>query len=511
MLRFEAYRKGHPTDGVDLAGAYAFGLDDIPVRADIVSDGHLITCMKQFPGAAGLAVVWETGNGCRFLLPTTRLPDRAQPYVLNLELARAQMMRLYRKREDWGMFDHPDAAEHNRDFLGVRALFIEALKEQKRNPEQAAILADEALQQALLLGEKAALLQANHLSRKKPRAPGRSLRYGSAVPRNAAPASCPKDLADGVDFLRIPTRWVDLEPAEKRYQFGPTDAWMNHAARAGTAIHAGPLLSFDRRDLPEWLGIWRTDFAAFRDSALAFVQRTCERYGSQVDVWVVGAGLNAANPMELSFEQILELTRSACRRVKELCPDSGVLFEITCPFGEYYARNQRTIPPLLFADMLNQTEIPFDAFGLAVQMGLGADGYYVRDLLQIASLIDEFLPAGRAVHLSGCGVPSENRRDPRDAWGGAESIARGGMWHNDWSQTLQAEWLQAITRLARSRSRVESLCWADTTDATDHRIPNGGLFDSRNQPKRIWRELQNLRKPSSTGNSHHAATQPPSP
>ncbi len=205
--------------------------------------------------------------------------------------------------------------------------------------------------------------------------------------------------------------------------------------------------------------------------------------------------------MELSFEQILDLTRSACQLVKRLCPDATAVFELTCPWGEYYARNQRTIPPLLFADMLNQTEIPFDAFGLAVQMGLGTDGLFVRDLLQIASLIDDFLPAGRAVHLSACGVPSDTHHDPNDAWGGAESVARGGMWHTGWSPRLQAEWLQAVTRLARARPRVQSLCWADLSDAAEHKLPNGGLLDARNKPKLAYKELLNLRK-QTPGRNH---------
>lgn len=501
MLRFDVYRKGHLVEGLDLAGAYMFGLDDIPVRADIVSDGHLVTCMKQFPGAAGLAVVWDAGNQCRYLLPTTRLPNRSRPYLLNLELLRAQMMRLYRKREDWELFSPAASAEHHREFNSVRDLFLEALKTEHAQPEQAAILADEALQQGLILGEKAALLQADLAGKNRPRSPKQPLAFGTALPAVGDLGPCQQAMEQACDFLRIPLRWADLEPTEKRFQFGPVDANINLAARQGKTLHAGPLLSFDRNHLPDWLGIWRSDFESFRNSALACIQRLCERYASQVDVWIVGSGLNAANPMELSFEQILDLTRSACQLVKRLCPHAEAVFELTCPWGEYYARNQRTIPPLLFADMLNQTEIPFDAFGLALQMGLGADGLFVRDLLQIASLIDDFLPAGRAVHLSACGVPSDTRHDPNDAWGGTESVSRGGMWHANWSQRLQAEWLQAVTRIARARPRVECLCWTDLTDAAEHKLPNGGLLDADNKPKLAFKELLNLRR-HSNGRNH---------
>ena len=80
MLRFEAYRNAQPMQQVDLSGAYVFGQDDIPIRADIAAADHQIRCMKRMPGPAGLAITWDLGNvGC-FLLPTTRLPERAEPF-----------------------------------------------------------------------------------------------------------------------------------------------------------------------------------------------------------------------------------------------------------------------------------------------------------------------------------------------------------------------------------------------------------------------------------------------
>ena len=100
MLRFEVYRDGAAAEHVDLSGAYVFGQDGIPVRADLAAAKGQVLCLKRTPGACGLAVLWDAGGPGRMMLPTSRLPDRKEPYILNVELARAAVMRVIQKRED---------------------------------------------------------------------------------------------------------------------------------------------------------------------------------------------------------------------------------------------------------------------------------------------------------------------------------------------------------------------------------------------------------------------------
>ncbi|MHC4718456.1 MAG: hypothetical protein ACYS5V_15905, partial [Planctomycetota bacterium] len=61
MLRFEVYRDGQPAEHVDLSGAYVFGQDRIPVRADLAAAKGQIRCLKRGHGACGLALLWEAG------------------------------------------------------------------------------------------------------------------------------------------------------------------------------------------------------------------------------------------------------------------------------------------------------------------------------------------------------------------------------------------------------------------------------------------------------------------
>ena len=492
MLRFDVYSEGKPTDPVDLAGAYVFGQDAIPVRADIAAANGQISCIKRVPGACGLALLWRAGEAGRFLLPTTRLPERSKAYNLNLELARAQISRLAQKREDWGLFDYEAAGELNDQFRHVREMFVEAMKASE--PAAQAVLADQTLAEGVTLGEKIALFHADiFVNRRKASASTPWTAFGCTADLFSTGGEYAERLREGADFINVPTPWKHTEPKERNYQYSQIDAWINWAARHRKPVTAGPLLSFEPSQLPEWLYLWEHDYESLRDLIYEHIQRIVKRYEKHVRVWNVVSGIHAHNSFDLGFEQLMELTRMSCLLVKKLAPQAQVLIELVMPWGEYYARNQRTIPPMLYADMAVQSGTKFDAFGVQTYMGVPADGLYVRDLLQISSLLDEFVGVGKTVHVSACGVPSEITDDTWDAWGGKRPVVQAGRWHAPWSQRLQAEWLQAFYRIAISKPFVESVCWRDLADYEGHYIPHGGLCRNNMEVKLAYKELRNFR------------------
>ncbi len=493
MLCFDVYRDGAPVGDVDLAGAYLFGQEGTPVRADLAAADGQVSCTKRSAGACGLTLLWEAGRAGKFLVSTSRLPERDKPYNLIVELARAQIMRVAQKQEEWGLFDYPDATALNEEFGVVQAKFIESLKAD--DPAEAASLAAEALEEGVILGEKTALFHANIFLRRRIAAGqiGNKTSFGCVVDLFSTSDSYKKRLNETFDTLSIPAPWKHIEPKERMHEFSQVDAWINWAARARKPVHVGPLLSFEPAQLPEWLYIWEHDYDTLRDLVYEHIQRVVQRYDRHVRVWKVVSGINAYNNFDLSFEQLMELTRMCCVLVKSLAPQSQVIIELAMPWGEYYARNQRTIPPFLYADMAVQSGIKFDAFGVQLFMGVPVDGYYVRDLIQISSLLDEFVTLGKPIHITACAVPSGCTVDKWDAWKGNASIPNAGYWHAPWSPRLQAEWLQAFYRISMSKPFVESICWRDLADYEGHYIPHGGLCGNDLEPKPAYNELRNFK------------------
>ena len=76
----------------------------------------------------------------------------------------------------------------------------------------------------------------------------------------------------------------------------------------------------------------------------------------------------------LSFEQVIELTRLLVSQVKSVLPGARTLITVTHPFGEYHARGKTSVPPLLYAEMVAQSGINFEAFALEVEMGVPEPG-----------------------------------------------------------------------------------------------------------------------------------------
>ncbi len=493
MLRLDVYSNGVPAKDVVLDGAYLFGQDGVPVRADLRFKDGQITCTKRVQGACGLALLWDAGHSGRFMLSTTRLPDRNKSYNLNVELTRGQITRIIHKREEWGLFDHDGAKSLNKEFLKVRKKFIASLT--ASDPQKASVLADKALADSITLGEKLTLLHADiFLSRRQDsNVPLYPTSFGCRVDLFASADLYRQRLREAFDFVSIPTPWKKIEPKERQYRYEDIDAWVSWATRMGKPLHAGPLLSFCDNDLPDWLYIWEHDYDALREQIYEHIQRIVQRYAKQVSVWRVVCGIHAENNFNLNFEQIMELTRMSCQLVKQLAPEAQIIVELTMPWGEYYARNQQTIPPLLYADVTVQSGVKFDAFGLQVYMGVPAEGLYVRDLLQISSLLDQFSGYDKGIYVTGCQVPSSVAPDTEDAWGGDLPVPKGGMWHAPWSLRLQAEWLQAFYRIAMSKPFVESICWNDLADCKGHYIPHGGLCKNNMKPKLSYRELRNFR------------------
>ncbi len=91
MLRFQVYRDGEAvTKEFDLSSAFLVGADGVPIRCELTYAEGEIRCRKRAAGPAALCLMWEVKGFGAIMLDTTRLPERPEPYNLNLELARGR-------------------------------------------------------------------------------------------------------------------------------------------------------------------------------------------------------------------------------------------------------------------------------------------------------------------------------------------------------------------------------------------------------------------------------------
>lgn len=547
MLRFLAPDNPATLARQVLPGAYLIGPDSVPIAGEVIIEEGVIRCEKGTREAAAVALQIEL-DGARLrtlglkgpvlddielrplgvlTLQTCLLPDRDRAYILALELARHRIMLFLTKLEEWQAFDLPADDQVMRLFEVARRSFTQALvvAGEPDSHEKATRLGFLALWVAIEASERLTLMQARrdfqgrmdgslytaisedtgiskrampvlHPSRGGVVLPTRPA-LGAAVAPGMFNEPTQHAAMKGCDFITMPMRWIDLEPIEGEYAYTPTDRWIEWAIRvARIPVVAGPVIDFRDHCVPEWLYIWENDYETLRELAYEHLKAVVTRYRRTVSRWTVCSGLHCGEHFKLDFQQMIDLTRISVLVVRKLHPRASVQVEIVEPWGGYHTADRRSLPPLLYAEMLTQSGVPIDSFSLRVQMGSYRAGQNTRDLMAFSALLDQYAMLDRPIAVSAIGAPAQALSPPEHP----ERYALPGYWRNEWSDAAQAQWLSAFTSVALSKPFVESVCWhelADPAGVTEMRT--GGLLDARSQSRPSLGRLAELRRAIDAG------------
>ena len=492
-IQFEIYRDGNRLTQYVPVGPMGMAPESVAVPADIAFRDGLLVLNKSDEQPMGLSLLWDVGGVGAYHLETTRLPPRQRPYNLNVELARCRLMKIMQKQEDWNLFDFPKADKFAQRFREAQGMFADALGKLDQ-PAEAARLADQSLSIAIDLSEQLAAFHGDLLLNRR-KATNSFVRhiFGCRADLTVQNARYMETLAAAFDYAVLPMDWKIFQPEEGAFKTESVDEWVEALGRKRVPIVAGPLIDLTEGHVPDWMYIWEHDFDTLRELVYEYVQRVVTRYRKAVAVWNVGAGLNTNNVFTLSYEQIIELTRLLVTQVKTLMPNTKTLVTIKHPFGEFNARGRVGVPPMVYAEMVAQSGINFDAFGLELEMGVPMPGAYTRDMFQISGMLDRFSTMARPVFLTAITCPGRATPDPSDRSEGTIDPAAGGRWHRPWDPELQAEWLAGVCRVALSKPYVESIAWGELADIRPA-MPAGGLLDDMLKPKPVFAKMQELRE-----------------
>jgi len=497
VLTFRVLIDGKSPAALDLDAMYLTSQEGQPIRARLqyAAETGLLFCDRRSQGLGSLNIPWPVRTGACVMLRTALLPDREEPYLLTLELARGRIADVWRKRDEWGyMYGGPSEAVE-KGLREVKRLLAQAQTVQD-SARVSGDLAEEALARAVALGEQLALEDAGHgLSLRRRRGElGRvdvgchwevSDRHERAQQRFGAAFNC----------ATVPLVWRAIEPREHEYEWKWHDDWIQWLEAKGVAICGGSLVRFTPAHLPDWIYVWENDFETVRDLVFDHIEQCVRRYRGRVDSWEAATGLHVENCLGFSLDRLIEVTRVCCHAVKRTDAAAQVVLDLVQPWGEYYALNQHSIWPYHYAEMCINAGAVFDAVGLQVLLGAAAPGCHVRDLMEISDLLDRFGALGKPLHLTAVGVPSGGAADPAAALGGAaHKPGAGGAWNKPWDETVQAEWLAGFYRVAVSKPFVHAVSWRDFADHQPHELPHGGLLRKDLHPKIAYQRLMALRQ-----------------
>jgi len=486
-VKFQIFKKGKAVDKFQLGGGYLLGNDGIAIRkAQITCEGDVIECKKSNMETAGLVLLWPVENFGRVLLPTTCLPERDRPYNLNIEIARAKLMQIINKREEWSFFEGIDgSADSSKQ---ARDLFIQAVQNISDAP-LASRLADESLEKAVVFSEELAVKQAESLfeTRNKSRGFGRGCLGCKIEPALIGNPAYVEKLLELFGFVTIPMSWEQMESEKGVYDFSKVDACVEVLVKKKLSMGAGPLLCFSKEHLPAWLLDGKAGFEKIRDSTYEFVLKVVSRYSSHIRTWRVISGLNAFNHFGFNFEQILEITRAANMAVKAASERAVKIVEISNPWGEYYATVPNTVPPLVYMDMVVQGGVNFDAFGLQMRFDKNQGGMHIRDMMHISAILDYFGHIGKPLHITEVEVPGQDGPD-------SSKDQTNGTHYQKWGQAWQEQWIERFYKIAFSKPFVDAVTYSNLADMENSTIAGSGLLTGQFELKKSFRTLKKLHK-----------------
>jgi GH35 family endo-1,4-beta-xylanase len=491
MLRFAIHDNQGFAEQWPLTSAYLMGADDAAIPAQVQMErGGTIACKKANAQPAALSLLYDVGPMGRLQLQTCMLPEREQPYVLALELARHRIKLFIVKSEEWQMFEL--SAEHPATLLWeeARRLFTDALN--MADSREADRTARKSLIKGIDATERLAMAHAEVLLHRRYAAKAASsVTLGVRIWPQRDAAALREVIEKDFDVVSIPLRWNQIEHEEGRYQWDAVDRWMDWASKLGKPILAGPLLDFSAKAVPKWMYVWQHDYDTTRDLAYDFMEKVVQRYKGVVGVWSLGAGLYVNDNFEFKPAQMLDLTRTAALLVRQARKGARTMIELTRPFGEFGAARKDALAPLTFVEQLVQEGIRVDCLGVQLLCGTAREGQVTRDLMQISAMLDRFFLLEIPVLVTAFGSPSGS--------GGSGDSGAGGWWHQEWSPESQSRWATRVFAIAMSKPFVESVVWNDLYDHAQAELPEGGLISDSGRAKPALNHLigvrRRLRKP----------------
>lgn len=482
MLRFAVYENGSLAESMVLQHCHLLGPDDIGLPGEITFDRGCLICEKKTVDAAALCLMVDAGSAGRLVLQTCLLPDRDEPYLLYLELARHRLKSFLVKLEDWLLyvlpFDHPVMKQ----WCDARDTFTQAMIMARSDPAQADALARTALEQAIEASENLAIMHADALLARRyadGRMPGSALGCRIHQAQFAEPLT--KIVGSDFDYISVPIRWREIEPEEGQYDWSRLDRWMDWARRKRYPVMAGPIIDFRSHSVPEWLYIWEHDYDTTHDLLHEHLESVITRYRDVVSVWNVASSLHINANFTLAYDELMDVIRMATSLAKALHPAGKTMVEVSEPWGEYYAGNTRSIPPVLFAESLAQSGFKLDLIAVTIELGTQSQGRGTRDLMQISSLLDRLMYLSAPVVVSGIAAPSHRPK--------VDGPDPAGWWREPWNPNHQGQWLSKVAALALSKPFVESVCIQELFDHTTIDLPCSGLITATGRAKPALTEM----------------------
>jgi hypothetical protein len=485
VMRFRVFPPERITEEM-VQEAYLSGIDRIswPVRISV--EGGELILQRSVSDSANLHVPWPVKGLGRLTLASGSLMERAEPYLLPLEIARGTIVEARDQLFEWQSLGLSVPAAVPAKISEAMKQFSRAVVAQEDLPASVE-QAEAALRLALDASDSLVAAYTEQVFATRHRNEGKLASFlGANLGTTLLDNYVARKVLLTFNAAESPVSWRDVETTEGSFSWSTSDRQIKWCRAHGLKVLAGPLLMLDPRALPDWLYLFEDDFDAVLDSVSAFVRRAVERYRGNVDYWVCAGRVNTAEVLSLSEQERLRLVTRIVELVRSLDPDTPALVSFDQPWAEYMRQQESDFPPLHFADALIRAGADLSGLMIEMNVGYSPGGSLLRHPLEFNRLLDTWSAFGLPLWLS-LSAPSAVREDPLAQHPTAVSSG-------NWSTAAQRVWVARFVPLSLAKLMVQGVLWNQLRDSEPHDFPHGGLFDDRRHTKPALRTLTSIRQ-----------------
>ncbi|MDR1278092.1 MAG: endo-1,4-beta-xylanase [Treponema sp.] len=296
------------------------------------------------------------------------------------------------------------------------------------------------------------------------------------------------------NYATMPFYLARVEPEQGKPNYAPLDTLLDHLEKAGITAKGHPLWWAHTAGMPPWTRNLRWEDGSIRRELERVITSRVRRYQGRIRIYdVINEAHDWCNAWMMSQDQLVEMTKACADAVHNADSSCKTVVNTCFMFGENAADprvqwgiiNERNMTPWSYIKKLEETGAQYEAIGMQLYCPC-------RDMLSISKLYDRFSVFGKPYHITELGVPSEKRDVPPNTTEGDIYCLRymyQGLWHEmNWSERLQADWLEDFYTLSRARPEVEALTWWSFFDSHSY-VPAAGLLREDGSPKEAFFRL----------------------
>lgn len=488
-LRFALHPPQLAADRPTLRDAYITGIDRVPWRTRVeLGDGQLV-CARQVGESGSLNVPWDVPGFGQIVIRTTTLMERAEPYHLQIELARGKLNQLRNHAAEWELLGLQIPNSIRDELRSAQAALAAAFNLPR--DATAAEAAERSLSLACWTAERLTQVYADQVFKlRHTQYPKLGSLLGCRIGAHDLSVRQSPAFYEAFNSATVAFNWKDVEPSEGEYNWTPFDELIDWCHAHKLVITGGPLINWTAHTIPDWLWLWEEDFATILSFMSDFIQAVINRYQNRIRIWEVTARTNCGDALAMSEEERLRLTVRALRVARQTDPEASFFVTLSQPWAEYMARAEYEYSPLHFGDALLRADLGLTALGLEVVHGYERVASWNRDLLDLSALLDQYAVLGVPLRVA-LAAPSARKPDPKAR---TDIEHRPGESHGPWTEDRQADWAEQVVQITACKPYVQELTWSHFSDGEPHEFPNAGLIAEDGKPKPSLARLRAFRQ-----------------